>query len=144
MLRYENTNWRQCHLKTKTIIMRGQSSMEKSNEASSNHTKDVGDPHVRQLSALRPAFNSQHSSTAKWDCSYRQCLIPVLHPAACNSIQERSAQSVCVGALRVVLFLKVGSHDCRSLQPFPRIYYYASPALMSETTLPVEKARRVC
>ena len=34
--------------------------------------------------------------------------------------------------------LMVGSHDRRSLQLFPKMYYYASPTLRSETTLPLK------
>ena len=34
--------------------------------------------------------------------------------------------------------LMVGSHDQRSLQLFPKMYYYASPTLRSETTLPLK------
>ena len=33
----------------------------------------------------------------------------------------------------------VGSHDRRSLQLFPKMYYYVSPTLRSETTLPLKK-----
>ena len=37
-----------------------------------------------------------------------------------------------------VIALIVGSHDRRSLQLFPKMYYYASPTLSSETTLPLK------
>ena len=37
----------------------------------------------------------------------------------------------------------VGSHDRRSLQLFPKMYYYASPTLRSETTLPLKKPQHV-
>ena len=35
-------------------------------------------------------------------------------------------------------FLMVGTHDRRCLQLFPEMYYYASPTLRSETTLPLK------
>ena len=35
----------------------------------------------------------------------------------------------------------VGSHDHISLQLFPKMYYYASPTLRSETTLPLKKKK---
>ena len=34
-----------------------------------------------------------------------------------------------------MMMMKVGSHDRRSLQLLPKMYYYASPTLRSETTL---------
>ena len=40
--------------------------------------------------------------------------------------------------MSLVVLLMVGSHDRRSLQLFPKMYYYAAPILRSETTLPLK------
>ena len=48
----------------------------------------------------------------------------------------------------VITSLIVGSHDCRSLQLFPKMYYSVSPALTlslrSETMLPLENTQHIC
>ena len=36
----------------------------------------------------------------------------------------------------------MGSHDSRGLQLYPKMYYYSSPTLRSETTLPLKNSKK--
>ena len=70
----------------------------------------------------------------------------MLHTAECTVIffhaQVVVSYSLCLCCPSLIYPCKVtvivGLHDRRSLQLFPKLYYYASPTLRSETTLPLK------
>ena len=56
-----------------------------------------------------------------------------------SKIYEKHTNIQTTTKRRVGMRFMVGSHDYRSLQLFPKMYYYASPTLRSETTLQLKQ-----
>ena len=69
-----------------------------------------------------------------------QCVL--LHGS--SSSEDSVKFGVQQGSVTGPSFLMVGTHDRRCLQLFPEMYYYASPTLRSETTLPLKKPQHLC